>query len=240
MSKARCRSRRACSVSVPKRRLNVGLTFMIAIVAIAIVATSFKETHSMPQRSTTAEHDLYAHLGYYQSKMGPKLNVHLTTHCLAKSCSQFQKANVPFDPTVATIDELIKELEKKIPGARAVLDETDKDHPVIHLIDKTLEKKTDVMERKIDFKYTGVIGNIAAALEKAGVTGIVERRGAGSSEFYEDYKTHVDIDVKDESVRDILTHSVNLDKYKWIIWTAKTFQADDGTSKTEVIFSGPR
>lgn len=191
-----------------------------------------------PQQVTQDDSDLFNIPGYYLATMGDKFNVHFTMEYLQGADTFAEATDEPLDPSVGTIDELIKEIEK-IPDARVILNRADKDHPLLHLIDKQLGKKTEVLDRKIDLRYSGLAKDIATELEKRGVPGIEERRSAGSSEFYDDYVTRVDIDAKQQPIRDILTHCVDLEKYSRLIWKAKTYKDGTGAWKTQILFSGP-
>lgn len=173
----------------------------------------------------------------YAGGMADKLDVQFTIEYLAGS-GTFVETKKPLDPTVTTIDELIKELERKI-DARAALDRTDPDHPVIHLIDKQLGKKSKVLDRKIDLRYSGIVGNLHSELAKA-VPEIDPYLSGDNTETYNDYVTEVDIDLKQTPIRDVLTHCVDLDEYNWLIWTAKTYETGEGEWKTQIRFTGPK
>jgi len=177
--------------------------------------------------------------GLYAQHMAIKFQCHFTTEYLSGSDS-FDTSKDDLDPTVSSIDELVKEFEQKA-NLRVIVNRKDKEHPVIHLIDKELEKKSEALDRKIDFQYTGKVGDIAAAMEKQGIPIGPPRSGAYSGGIFgSDHVTKVTIDVKQTSIREILTYCVDLDKYKRTIWSAETLQAQNGTWKTQIRFSGPR
>lgn len=210
----------------------------VGLVVALVVLAVYTETNAM---QTQAEIDagIYRYPTYYLAKIGPKLGVHFTMEYMA-GADTFVQTKEPLDLNVATLGELIKELEKKI-DARAVLDRTNPDHPVVHLIDKQLGKKSEVLDRKIDLRYTGIVGKLAAELEKQGVSGIESSlSGVYPTGVINDWETRVDIDVKQKPIRDILTHSVDLDEYNWQIWTAKTYKTGKGEWKTQIRFTGPK
>ena len=177
--------------------------------------------------------------GLYAQHMAIKFQCHFTTEYLSGSDS-FDTSKDDLDPNVSSIDDLVKEFEQKA-NLRVIVDRQDKAHPILHVIDKDLGKKCEVLDQKIDFHYSGVVGDIAAAMEEQGIPIGPPRFGAASGGFVgSDHVTKVTIDVKQKSIRDILTHCVDLDKYKRTIWSAETLQAKDGTWKTQIYFSGPR
>lgn len=174
---------------------------------------------------------------YYLAKIGQKLNVHFTIEYLAGS-DTFGRTDEALDLDLATVEELIDELEKKMPDIRVVLDRSDKDFPVLHLIDKQLGKKSEVLDRKIDLKYSGSVGELYKKLATK-ISEIDPRLSGWSWEAFNDYRTNVDIDVKQTPIRAILTHCVDLEEYRPLIWTAKTRQTD-GEWKTQIRFTGPK
>ena len=175
----------------------------------------------------------------YVEHMAIKFNCHFTMEYLSGSES-FYTSKEDLDPDVNSMDELVKEFETKT-DLRVVVDRQDKEHPVIHLIDKELGKKSEVLDRRIGFQYSGKVGDIAAAMENQGIPGMEPpRSGVGPAEAFNDHVTKVTIAVKQTSIRDILTHCVDLDEYRRMVWTAKTHQIEDGTWKTQIRYAGPR
>ena len=177
--------------------------------------------------------------GLYAQHMAIKFQCHFTIEYLSGSDS-FDTSKHDLDPDVSSIDDLVKEFGQKA-NLRVVVNRKDKEHPVIHLIDKELGKKSEVLDQKIDFKFSGKVGDIADAMEKQGIPIGPPRSGIASGGYVgSDHVTEVKIDVKQTSIREILTYCVDLDKYMRTIWSAETLQAQDGTWKTQIRFSGPR
>ncbi len=232
------KNQKGSAQQTPASRERVGLICAAAgLAGVLTILTLPRETCAM-QTQEEIDARLYNVPDYYLAKMGPKLGVHFTTEYL-EGADTFVETTEALNPNVSTLNELIKELEKKI-DARVVLDRKDKDHPIIHLIDKALLKKSEVLDRKIDLSYSGIVGDVAEELERRGVPGIEPPRSGGNTDFFNDHVTKVSIDAKQEPLRDILTHSVDLKKYNWLIWTAKTYQTGTGEWKTQIRFTGPK
>ncbi|QDU37694.1 hypothetical protein Mal4_20100 [Maioricimonas rarisocia] len=214
-------------------RSAVGLfaTLLILVCAVGVRSMQAQELKDIP-----VDH---SNPGLYKDHMAIKFQCHFTIEYLSGSDNYFTSRE-DLNPDVSSIDDLVKEFEQKT-NLRVVVDRQDEQHPVLHLIDKELGKKSEVLDRKIDFQYSGRVGDIAAVMEKQRIPGIEPpRSGIGPLEAFNDHVTEVTIDVKQTSIRHILTHCVDLDEYKRTIWSAKTYQAEDGTWKTQIRFYGPR
>ncbi len=219
----------------------LGLGIAVRLIIALTVLTGDRAVSGMQTQDQSGDDSMYYDIpGYYLAKIGPKLNCHFTIEHLEGS-DTFVETREALDPNVTTVEGLVRELQKKIPGATVILDRKNKDHPVIHLIESPLAKKRDyVLDRKIDVTYSGIVGDLAGDLEKR-IPGIeAPRSGTGPTEAFNDHVTKVKIDAKQEPIRDILTHCVDLNKYNWLIWTAKTSQQEDKAWKTQVRFSGPK
>jgi hypothetical protein len=70
----------------------------------------------------------------------------------------------------------------------------------------------------------------------------MERPWVGSipEDLFNDHVTRVKIDVKQEPLRDVVTHAVELKGYKRIVWISKTRQDEEGDWKTTIRFTGPK
>jgi len=190
-----------------------------------------------PQEASQIDPGLLESPREYFDLMGAKLNVHFTRHQYHSS-----SVNIPattdesFDPSVSTIDALVEEIEKKMPGVRVILDERNKKNPVIHVIDKAAEEKSKVLDRVIDLDYSGPVGYVSRELKEKGIPQIAWPLSGGNTEAFNDMLTDVTINVKQRSIRDILTHCVDINRYYWIIWEAKTIEEPDGW-ETQIRFT---
>ncbi len=218
------------------------------VIATLFLLSSPNGSYSMPAEE---EDPQTITLDDYLPSMGEKLNVRITAHYLIEpwdgesepESSPFEYVEVPMDRNVATVDEFIREIKKKMPDVDVVVvvDETDKECKVLHLIDKKLGDKAKVLEQKIDMQWTGAPSYLAEELLKRGVPGIEPPLGGDLREgMVADYKTKMKVDAKQKSVRDVFTHSMNLKEYGWLVWVAKT-QRHETKDKwvTWVKFYGP-
>ncbi|MEX1229644.1 MAG: hypothetical protein WEB58_05370 [Planctomycetaceae bacterium] len=183
------------------------------------------------------EQDRYS-VGSYLGHISDKFpEWRFTREYLQGSGTFFEDLKKPLDYDVSTPKELASELERKA-NVRVLIDESDKKHPVIHVIDKSLHKMSDILDRKIDFDYSGVVGDLPKALRKVVAEIDRPRSGPIMSGFLvgTDDSTKVTVHAKDETVRHILTHCVDLDNYNRTVWIADTIEFDDGTWKTQVLY----
>lgn len=136
-----------------------------------------------------------------------------------------------------TMEQTLEKLSKELPGVRFV---RNKRHPrVIHAIDKRLLKLDDyVVEKKVDLKYNGVIGNISRKLNET-LPAIGPRTFGVIGEVFDDSVTEANIAAKEKRIRDILTDAVPLKSYDPILWRGWTAKRD-GAWFTEIQFYGPR
>lgn len=192
----------------------------------------------MPPQTTQTDAPVDNHLPYlYMLHMANKLHFHYTFEYLSGSDTFDWRIDEALNPDVSSIDELVKELEKKV-NARVTVDRSDKDHTVLHLIDRELGKKSEVLDQKINLHYAGPIGEIFGEIKKHGVDGVELARSGFGHETWGDEQTPVKVDMKQQPVRDILTHCFDLDRYSQMIWRAETYQHGNGDWKTKVRFAG--
>ncbi len=206
--------------------------------------------YAVPIQHETRNANYTLVLDDYIPAMGEKLNVRFTAHYLVEPWdgeSDFPKENpfeyldVPMNRNISTVSELILEIKKKIPDVDIVVDDTDKECRVLHLIDKKLGEKAEVLEQKIDMQWTGAPSCLTEELQKREVPGIARPIGGDLREgMIADYKTKMKVDAKQKSIRNIFTHSMNLKDYNWIVWVAKTQRIESkGKWVTSVTFCGP-
>lgn len=223
----------------PERRLTHPYflnSLVIATGVAMILLLTHASSYSMsPQNTMQIDPSHLDATDTYFEVMGPKFKVHFTMHRLSGS-DAMNSPKKPFDPSVSTIEELVREIETKLAGTRVILDEEDKKHPVIHVIEEAAEKRSKVFDHFVDFAYSGPVGYVSRELHRRGITEIGWPLSGDNTEMYNDIITNVIIDVKDRSVRDVLTHYVDMEHYYWIIWDAKTLK-QSGEWTTQIRFS---
>ncbi|WP_146410081.1 hypothetical protein [Allorhodopirellula heiligendammensis] len=210
------------------------LSIAIAVAMISLI-THARGYSMSPQNTTQIDPSSLDTSDAYFEMMGPKLKVHFTIYRLYGS-DALSSPKRSFDPSVSTIHELIREIETKLPGIRVILDEEDKKHPVIHVIEEAAEKQSKIFDRLVDLNYSGPVGFIARELHRRDITQIAWPLSGDNTQMYNDTITDVKINVKHRSVRDVLTHCVDKDRYYWIIWDATTLQ-EFGEWTTQIRFS---
>lgn len=149
----------------------------------------------------------------------------------------FIRNDVTLDRNVKTVKSLVDKLRKEMEGIAVI--QNAKNPAVIHLVDERLLKIDGyVMDKKVDIIYSGVIERLSQELEKR-IPEIGPMRGGSLRDMFGDYVTQVKIDVKNQTVREVLTDCVPLEKYSRLLWRAKTRKMD-GQYKTIVQYYGPR
>ncbi len=181
-------------------------------------------------------------VGQYLVTVAARLDCYFTIETYRGSSVFVGSVDHP-NPAIASIEELMDDLPKQIKGVEVVRNRTNP--AVIHLIEKPLSKKKNyVLTRKVDLKFSGVIGDkLCSQLNKIHPD-IGPPRGGFNSDNFNDYVTKVTIDVKQQPIRDVLTHGLPLEHYSRIVWRAKTWpdgsRIESPNATTNVWFFGPR
>ena len=154
-----------------------------------------------------------------------------------KDPSPFHRYDLTLDPNINTVQALVEKLRREMRGI-AVIQDTKKPL-VIHLVEERLLKIQDyVMDKTVSITYSGLIDKLAAELGKH-VPGIESRRGGYIGQAMGDFHTQVEVDAKNQTVREVLTHCVPLKDYSRVLWDTSTWKKKDGQYKTSVQYHGP-
>jgi hypothetical protein len=169
-----------------------------------------------------------------------RIDCHFTiekTHSSEDRLSIFETARIAVNPDeIKSIDELVSRLSQEVEGIE--VRRSRKNAKIVHLVESSLaEYKDYVMNKTLDFKYSGKVEGLATALGNR-LEAIGPRRSGFNTDLFYDHITTVEIDVKMESVREILSQAVPLKNYKRIIWRTDT--ATDRRPATVVQFYGPK
>jgi len=219
-------------------RIARGSIGAMAIVIFVVLLPSLLVAEENAVRHTPSnKHEFWEH---YLYKTGKSLGCHFTIEILVrglddpKSSSQFF---VDDDKEVNTVDAVIDKVSKNMKGFTFVKNK--KNPQVVHVIDDDLRKISAYpIDQKMDLEYSGFLAEMSEAIEKTYPTLGPRRSGEVSQFLIGDPKTKVEVDVKDTTVRDILTDCVPLKGYQPLLWRAETEQAK-GKHKTILQYYGP-
>jgi hypothetical protein len=143
------------------------------------------------------------------------------------------------DEKLATIEALLAKLKRDIPKAQIIRDP--RNPRIIHLVEKSLlEDKNYVIEKSAALDFSGAIEDLPDALGKI-APGIGQSTGGVGGELasYVDGVTKVNVHIKREKIRDLLTDAVPLKTYGRILWVAKTNGETTIHPRTEITFIDP-
>jgi len=150
--------------------------------------------------------------------------------------SPFFRYDLTPDPNIKTVQALVEKLRRELKGIRVI--QNAKNPAVIHLIAERLSRiEGYAMDKELDVKYSGVIGELPGEVGRH-VPGIGFSRGAFIGEVPGDFRTQVKVDVKNQTVREVLTGCVPLKDYSGILWIATTWKKKDGQYQTTVRHQG--
>jgi hypothetical protein len=141
------------------------------------------------------------------------------------------------DGSVQSLDALLKTMSKELPRFEIVRNARHKH--VLHVIERGLKDLDGYALNDIaDLQYKGPVDGVARALHEN--LPALDRKSAGDwREMFDDNVTSVRINATDESVRDILTDCLPLDRYGVLLWRAQTdWHKPEPT--TTVQYYGPR
>jgi hypothetical protein len=152
--------------------------------------------------------------------------------------SPFDGIHVEDDAGDVNADKLIARLQTLLPFAVV---ERNKSNPVvINIIESSLSNaRANVMDETIDVKYTGTPSGLVEVVGKQLDGRLGRRRGGDLSRAFEDGITHVDVNAKRQTLRNVLTDYVPLTGYSRIVWEADTLDPEiEGKTETWVQYYG--
>lgn len=150
--------------------------------------------------------------------------------------SPFHRYDLTLDPNINTVQALVEKLRREMKGIAVI--QNAKNPAVIHLIEERLSKiEGYAMDKKLDVTYSGLIDELAGEVGKH-VPGIGFTRGVAIGEIPGDFFTQVKVDVKNQTVREVLTGCVPLKDYSRVLWDTKTWKKKDGQYQTIVRYHG--
>lgn len=115
------------------------------------------------------------------------------------------------------------------------------DPKVVHVIDARLFKiESYVMEKRIDFEFSGKIGGVNWALEKKLPKQWRSKRGGIIGSLGTEHITQVSIKAKKQPVREMLTFCLPLKSYNRLLWITTTRKQGKDQYTTDVVHRGPR
>jgi hypothetical protein len=157
-------------------------------------------------------------------------------HGMASSRFETARLAVP-GKNVTSRDQLVVFLRNQLKGISVL---HSKERPrFVHLVEESLVEREDyALTQRLKFDYSGRLDGLAEALGRR-VKGIAPRRSGSNSEFFDDHVTETKVDVKDATVREILSDAVTLEEYNHIIWSAET-TTDNQRLQTVVHYFGPK
>lgn len=208
----------------------------IQIIAILLLSSpSLVAEESAPRHVPSNErvfwedylYDAFHSLGYY-------FTIEIVTRKLDDP--KFRGIYILDDEEVRTVDEIILKASKSLKDFTFAIN---KQNPrVIHVIDNDLRKLSDyAVDQQMSLKYSGTTSNLSRSIQKTFPT-LVPRTSGDIAKNFDDHVTKVEFDVKNETVRDILTNHVPLKRYNPLIWRAET-QEHNGKRETIVQYYGP-
>lgn len=211
---------------------------MIRAIAIVVLLPSLLVAEENAVRHTPSnEREFWEH---YLASTGKSLGCHFTIEILVRELDDPKSSSrffVDDDKEVKTVDEVIDKASKKTEGLIFV---KNKNNPqIVHVIDDDLRKIPGyAIDQKMDLKYSGFLDEISKAIETK-FPALGPRRSGDLAKFLiADPVTEIEIDAKDQVVRDILTDCVPLKGYSPLLWRAETERAE-GKGKTIVQYYGP-
>jgi len=150
--------------------------------------------------------------------------------------SPFFRYDLTRDPNIKTVEALVEKLRREMKGIRVI--QNAKNPAVIHLIAERLSRIEGYgMDKKLDVTYSGSMGELAGEVGKQ-VPGIGFSRGGAIGQVLGDFRTQVKVDVKNQTVREVLTGCVPLKDYSQVLWIATTWKKEDGQYQTTVRHQG--
>lgn len=139
---------------------------------------------------------------------------------------------------VRTVDELIEKLRKDLDGV--TIERTPGYPNVIRIVETQLLKMTGYdIDKKISLTYSGTPMGMLYKIHEL-VPGIVAKEGGALPLILGDFRTSIQMDVKETSIRFVLTKAVPLTKDRIFLWEATTYQRKDGLSSEIFYFPVPR
>jgi hypothetical protein len=146
--------------------------------------------------------------------------------------------SMPLIPTTNDVAGLVSLLRKKWPNV--LIFQSSSNPRIIHIEGASLAKSSDyVMEKEIDFSFSGFLQDVPNALGQKLGGRITEPRVYYSFQGSGDWATTIKLDARNRKVRDILTDAVPLKNYSRILWRSQTLTYD-GKLQTWVQFYGQR
>lgn len=179
------------------------------------------------------------HLDDYLIRVGQKLSLFFTIEVKQsdqKTLSPLQTAIVMNRNQPTNKKELIIFLKSSLPYATVFQDKNVTN--VIHIVETSLEKDNNyVLNKQIAFKYTGRLNDLPEALASPLQGRIGTQRIFAVGQMKMDFFTRVTFDVKDQTVRSVLTDPVPIPKYSHVMWDGVS-QEVNGKLKTFIAYHG--
>jgi hypothetical protein len=206
----------------------------IAIVFLLLsllVAEENTVLHTPSNQREFWEHYLYS--------TGKSLSCYFTIEIVAREAGDPKNRDryLLDDEEVTSVDEVIDKVSK---NRKTFTFLKNKKNPrIVHIIDNDLRKIPDYpIDQKMDLEYSGSLDELSIAIEKKFPTLGPRRSGEVSQFLIADPITEIEIDIKDTTVRDILTDCVPLKGYQPLLWRAET-EKIEGKHKTILQYYGP-
>jgi hypothetical protein len=179
------------------------------------------------------------HWQRYLSVVGDRIGYQFTIEVFEYRGDEpnFLNALIIDDGSVQSLDALLKTMSKELP--RFEIARNARHKHVLHVTERGLKNLHGyALNDTADLHYEGSIDGVARALHES--LPALDRKSAGDwREMFDDHVTRVTINATDESVRDILTDCVPLERYGAILWRAQTdWHKPEPT--TTVQYYGPR
>lgn len=178
-------------------------------------------------------------LNDYLIKVGQKLSLFFTVEVKqpnSRTLSPLQTAVVLSRPQPTTRKGLLLLLQGALPYATVFQDGNATN--VIHIVETSLNDDGNyVLNKQINFKFSGRLNDLPEALSSPLQGGIGTQRVFAVGQVTMDFFTRVNFDVKNQTVRSILTDPVPIPKYSRILWDAVS-QEVNGKLKTSIAYHG--
>ena len=142
---------------------------------------------------------------------------------------------------VNTVEELIEHLQAEFKGVTVTCSEVtvaDEKRTVVHLVENRLERTGhNPLDQKLDLTLNGTLGELLGRLEqRTGNVGITTRGGALPLQTV-DRDSSVNLDVRQATVRQILTQAALRPGYRFCLWEADIY-GQPGGMRAEIRFTG--
>ncbi len=210
----------------------------VSVIVWLFLASQFSSGDTPKMKWTPKHQDIYWQS--YAIDVASALGCYATFETLndlPRNGSRFENVEIKDDEEIKTAKELTSKLEHACPGLSVAANK--RNAKILHIIDTKLSTIKDYsLEQRIDVKYEGIASELAFTIR-------TRLPGFGPMDFgvlgteFDDNVTLVHIDATRETVRDILTNCIPLQKYGAALWRAQTFLDGENPLRTKVQFYGP-